>query len=104
MPHFYLGSNRNGEMKLHAMLPIALLCGGDFRVFYTPYPTLFMTRETWQVMLEDLAFGKAKRSKKLDYSGQWTPEQAEAEYQRIQALRADPQSTLGLIRPVDFED
>ncbi len=100
MPHFYLGSNRNGDLKLRSLLPIALLCGGPFRQYYTPYPSLFTTRETMQVLLEDLAFGKPLSSKKLDYGGQVTPELMQAEYLRVQELRADPASTLGLVRQI----
>src|SRR5690606_25401096 len=84
-----------------ALLPIALLAGGPFRLYYTPYPSLNMTREAFQAMLEDLAFGKPLRSTKLDYSGQLTPELLQSEYQRGQELSADPRSTLGLVRPVD---
>ncbi len=98
MPHFYLGSNRNGDLKLRSLLPLALLCGGPFRLYYTPYPSLFTSRETMQVLLEDLAFGKPLSSKKLDYGGQMTSELMQAEYQRVQELSADPQSTLGLVR------
>jgi hypothetical protein len=98
MPNFYVGTNRNGDLKLRALLPIALLCGGSFRMFFTPYPSLFMTRETLQGMLEDLAFGKPLRSTKTDYSGQVTSELIEMEYQRVLELSADPGTTLGLVR------
>ncbi len=98
IPQFYLGSNRNGDMKLRAVLPIALLCGDPFRLFYTPYPSLFITRDTLQTILEDLAFGKPLRSTKTDYSGQMTSELVEAEYQRVLELSGDPFSTLGLVR------
>jgi hypothetical protein len=104
MPHFYLGSNRNGELKLRSMLPIAMVCGGPFRMFFTPYPSLFMTRETLQALLEDLAFGKPLRSMKTDYSGKLTGELLEAEYQRIIELNSDPSSTLGLVRKTRAED
>src|SRR5690606_33895114 len=83
VPHFYLGSIRNGDFKIRAMLPIALLCGDPFRVFYTPYPSLFTTRDTLQGILEDLAFGKTLRSSTKDYSQQYTQELAQVEYQRI---------------------
>jgi hypothetical protein len=99
-PHFYLGTNRNGDLKLRAMLPIALLCGDPFRLFFTPYPSLYIARETLQAILEDLAFGKPLRSRKTDYSGQITSELSELEYQRILRLRADPNTTLGLVRKV----
>ena len=100
VPHFYLGTNRNGDLKLRALLPIALLAGGPFRLYYTPYPSLSMTIETFRAILEDLAFGKPLRSTKTDYSGQITSEVLEAEYQRVQALRADPFSTVGLVRHI----
>jgi hypothetical protein len=98
MPQFYLGSNRNGDMKIRSMLPIAMLCGGPFRMFFTPYSSHFITRELLQAILEDLAFGKPLRSTKMDYSGQITSELLEAEYQRILQLSADPHNVLGLVR------
>lgn len=98
MPHFYLGSNRNGDIKLRSMLPIAMVCGGAFRMFFTPYPSLSVSRPTLQTMLEDLAFGKALRSTKVDYRGQVSSELIEMEYQRVLQLSTDPNTTLGLIR------
>lgn len=98
IPHFYLGSNRNGDLKLRAVLPIALLCGGAFRMFYTPYPSLFLKREVLQAILEDLAFGKPLRSFNTDYRDKITGDLVEVEYQRILELSADPRSTLGLVR------
>jgi hypothetical protein len=100
-PHFYLGTNRNGDLKLRALLPIAMLCGGPFRLFYTPYPTLFITYETLQAVLEDLAFGKPLRSTTMDYTGQYTSELVEAEYERVLQLSSDPESTIGLTRNSD---
>lgn len=102
--HFYLGTNRNGDLKLRAMLPIALTCGSPMRLFYLPYPSLYVSRETLKAILEDLAFGKPLRSNRTDYSGQYTSEIAEAEYQRVQALRSDPDSTIGLIREISQND
>ncbi len=102
IPHFYLGTNRNGDLKLRAMLPISMVNGGSFRLFYTPYPTLFTKPKTLRVILEDLAFGKPLRSFKADYSGQYTPELVESEKRRVEALRDDPYSTIGLTRtPTD---
>jgi hypothetical protein len=100
IPHFYLGSNRKGDLKLRVMAPIALLCGEPFRLFYTPYPSLYTTRDTLQAILEDLAFGKSLDSFKKDYSGQYTSEMAETEYQRILDLRDDPLSTVGMLRHI----
>lgn len=97
-PHFYLGTNRNGDLKLRAVLPIALSCGSDMRLYYTPYPSFFVTRETLKAILEDLAFGELLRSKALDYQGQYSAELVQTEYQRIVELSTDPQSVLGLSR------
>ncbi len=104
VPHFYLGSNRNGDLKLRALLPIALLCGDPFRLYFTPYPSLFTTRDTLKTILEDLAFGEPLRSTKPDYGGQITSELLEAEYQRVQELSADPYSTVGLTRNIQLSD
>jgi hypothetical protein len=98
MPQFYLGSNRNGDIKLRSMLPLAMVCGGPFRMFFTPYPSLFMTREVMQAILEDLAFGKPLRSSKLDYSGQVTAELLDAEYQRIIQVRNVTDNIPGMVR------
>jgi len=103
-PHFYLGNNRSGELKLRAMLPISLLCGGPVRFFYVPYPTLLITPETLQAVLEDLAFGKRLRSSNADYSGKLTQELIEAEYQRVMRLSSDPETTLGLLRAASADD
>jgi hypothetical protein len=99
-PHFYLGANRNGDLKLRAMVPIALTCGSPMRLYYTPYPSFFMTKDAFRHVLEDVAFGRPMRSKRLDYAGRLTGELVEAEYQRVAALGADPASTLGLSRTV----
>jgi hypothetical protein len=98
IPDFYLGSNRNGDIKLRSMLPIALLCGSATRFYYTPYPTMFMTRETIQTILSDLAFGQGLRSTDIDYKDRLTPEFVEQEYQRVIALSRDPSTTIGLVR------
>jgi hypothetical protein len=98
MPHFYLGSNRNGDLKLRSMLPIAMVCGGPFRIFFTPYPSLFITREILQAILEDLSFGKPLRSTKLDYSGQVTADLLEAEYQRVLEVSKNSNKILGMVR------
>ena len=99
-PHFYLGANRNGDLKLRSFLPIALLGGGKFRMYYTPYPSLFMKRESFQAIIEDVASSKRLHSTKVDYSGQLPAELVEAEYQRVVELRDDPASTVGLSRRV----
>jgi hypothetical protein len=69
-------------------------------MFFTPYPSLFMTKATLQAILEDLAFGKAMRSRKLDYSGQLPTGVVEVEYQRVLELSATPDTTLGLFRQI----
>ena len=99
MPHFYLGTNRNGEMHLRSLIPISLLCGGPFRLYYTPYPNLFIQREVLRDILEDLAFGKvALRSVEKDYGEKYTSDLAEAEYQRFLELSANADSVYGFTR------
>jgi hypothetical protein len=103
VPHFYVGSNRNGDMKLRSPLSLSMLCGGAFRMYYTPYPTLFMKPSTLQVIINDLAYGKPRRALKYDYGGQFTPQSAEEEHQRALKLSEDPNTTLGLTRLVETE-
>lgn len=97
-PHFYIGTNRKGSLKVRSVLPIALLCGGPFRMFYTPYPSLFMTKATLKAIIEDIAFDATISSNKMDYTDQVSSEMLEAEYQRVIALSSDPDSTVGLTR------
>ncbi len=100
MPHFYLGTNKSGDLKWRSPMPLALSGGDYLRMFYTPYPSLFTTAETMQTILEDLAFKDRFYSPKTDYSGQYTSELVQAEYDRVMDLSADPLTTLGLSRRV----
>jgi len=100
MPHFYLGTNKSGDLKWRSPMPLALSGGDYLRMFYTPYPSLFTTSETMQAILEDLAFKDRFYSPKTDYSGQYTSELVQAEYDRVMDLSADPLTTLGLSRRV----
>ncbi|MCL4250320.1 MAG: hypothetical protein KJ065_19375 [Anaerolineae bacterium] len=99
MPHFYLGSNRNGDLKIRSVLPNTFISGTACRLFFTPYPSLMMPSEAMQAMLEDLAFSEQKlSSKQMDYRDRYTPELAEAEYEYFSKLSEDPGSILGLSR------
>lgn len=100
MPHFYLGTNKSGDLKWRSPLPIALSGGEYMRLFYTPYPSLFTSRETMHRILNDLAFKERFFSVKTDYKDRFTNELAEAEYQRVMALSRDPETTLGLSRQI----
>jgi hypothetical protein len=101
MPHFYLGTNKSGDLKWRSPLPLALSGGDYLRLFYTPYPSLFTTRDTLQRILEDLAFRERFYSAKKDYSGKYTRERANAEYERVMELRANPENVLGLSRRIE---
>ena len=101
VPHFYLGTNMSGDLKFRTPMALALTGGDYLRMFYVPYPPLFMTEAAMKTMLDDLAFGKRFHSLKTDYAGRYTPELAEAEYQRIMELSADPSNILGLSRRVE---
>ncbi len=100
MPHFYLGTNKSGDLKLRAPMPLALLGGEFVRLYYTPYPTLFLKPETLREILNDLAFNKRFFSAKVDYSGSYSSELAQAEYQRVEQLAADPSTVIGFTRDV----
>ncbi len=104
MPHFYLGTNKSGYLQWRSPMPLGLTGGEFVRMFYTPYPSLFVTRETLQAILEDLAFGKRFQSLKTDYAGRLSPELAQAEYKRAVDLASRPETTLGLSRQVAAED
>lgn len=101
MPHFYLGTNMNGDLKWRSPLPLALSGGEYMRAYYTPYPSLFMTPQAMQRLLEDLTFGKRLHAPNaLDYTNLYTSELVSAEYQRIQELATNPESIVGLIRKI----
>jgi hypothetical protein len=104
MPHFYLGTNKSGDLKWRSPMPIFLSGGEYMRMFYTPYPTLFITPETMQAILEDLAFGKRLYSVKTDYKGRYTSELAQQEYERIEMLSRDPETTIGFSRKVAAQE
>lgn len=101
MPHFYLGTNKSGDLKWRSPMPLALSGGDYLRMFFTPYPTLFITPEIMQTILEDLAFNERFFSDKTDYEGKYTRELAQAEYERVMRLREDPNAILGLSRQVE---
>ena len=104
MPHFYIGSNRNGELKLRSMYPISMLAGDPFRLFYLPYPTLYLSEIVFKAILEDLAFGEPLRALKKDYSGQLTSEMIRAERQRIIEISNDPSAVVGMTRYLPQND
>ncbi len=103
VPHFYLGTNMSGDFKFRTPMSLALTGGDYLRMFYVPYPPLFMTEASMRMMLNDLAFGDRFHSRKTDYDGRYTPELAEAEYKRILELADDPSCILGLSRRVAID-
>ena len=100
MPHFYLGTNKSGDLKWRSPMPIALTGGEYMRMFYTPYPTLFITRDTMKAILTDLAFEERFHSLKTDYSGRYDHDLVQAEYERVTELSSRPETTLGFSRKV----
>jgi hypothetical protein len=99
-PHFYLGTNKSGDLKLRSPLMTALTAGEYLRLYYTPYPSLFVTHETLKAILDDLAFNKRFYSNKTDYKGQFTSELAQKEYERVISLASNPASVVGYTRSV----
>jgi hypothetical protein len=100
MPHFYLGTNKSGDLKLRAPMPLAMLGGEFLRLYYTPYPTLFLKRETLKAILNDLAFNDRFFSDQTDYAGKYTQELVQAEYERVEQLASNPDVVLGYSRKV----
>jgi hypothetical protein len=104
MPHFYLGTNKSGDLKLRAPMPLSLLGGEFLRLYYTPYPTLFLKTDTLQAILSDLAFNDRFFSDKVDYAGKYTQELVQAEYERVEQLASNPEVVLGYSRRVRDDD
>jgi hypothetical protein len=100
LPHFYLGNNPSGDLKWRSPMPISLSGGEHNRMYFVPYPLLFMQQNVLQAILNDLAFAERHHSRNKDYKGQYTQALAETEYQRILALANDPSAVLGLTRTV----
>jgi hypothetical protein len=104
MPHFYLGTNKSGDLKWRSPMPMTLSGGDYLRSYYTPYPTLFITPAVMQAILEDLAFKERFFSDQTDYKGKFTRELAQAEYERVMTLRDDVSAVLGFSRAVAVKD
>lgn len=100
VPHFYLGTNRNGDLKLGSALSTALTWSFMCRLYFVPYPTLFITPKVLQTIIEDLAFGKRLRSLTTDYRDKYTPEMVQQEYERVMTLREDTSAIIGLTRQI----
>jgi hypothetical protein len=101
--HFYLGTNKSGDLKWRSPMPIALTGGEYMRMFYTPYPSLFTTSDTLQAILADLAFNKRFHSLKTDYSGRYSSELVQTEFERVVELSTKSETTLGFSRQVEEE-
>jgi len=103
MPRFYVGSNKGGDLKWRVPLSM-LLSGGEWlRLFYTPYPTLFMSEAVLRRIVEEVAFRERFHSNRVDYEGRLTNDVVRAEYERAVRLGLDPDSTVGLVRRLGGE-
>lgn len=100
VPHFYVGTCKSGDLKIRSPLMISLTAGEYLRMYYTPYPSLFMKKDTLKAIIEDLALNERFHSTNTDYKGQYTPKLAQKEYDRILTLSANPNSVLGFTRRV----
>lgn len=98
VPHFYVGTNRQGAIKLRMVMPPALMNGSPTRFFYTSYPNGLISRETMQRIIEDVAWGKTINAKQMDLTGEYTGAMAQAEYERVQRLLDDPGAITGMLR------
>ena len=81
---FYLGSSQSGDLKMRFPLPTPLHDGQPLRLFFTPYPSLLITRIALQNIITALTEPQTRRSTGYDWQGRFTTEEAEAEYAAIQ--------------------
>lgn len=98
-PVFYLGQARNGSMQSASRLPLALDITGKLRLYYTPYPSLYLTCEGLETILEDvLRSGDNPQHRQYDYRGQMTSAMANQLHEEYCKLASQPDSILGLSR------
>jgi len=100
MPHFYLGCSYSGDFKWRSPMPIQLSGGEGLRLLYTPYPTLFTTQPAMRSIVGEVAFKERWHSAKTDYSGRYSSDLVQAEYDRVIKLSNDPTTVQGRVRKV----
>jgi hypothetical protein len=99
-PHFYIGNNRKGTLKLRTIFPAAFANARAMKMYFTPYPTTFLRERELRAIIQDVAFGSSQRTtQQFDYSAQYTASQAQAEYERFVHLRDDLGSIVGFSTP-----
>lgn len=100
-PAFYIGQARNGSMQSASRLPLALDVTGKLRLYYTQYPSFYLSKTGLKTILDDLLYESENglNSKTYDYNGQITPEMAHEMHEYFSRLADDGESILGLRHP-----
>jgi hypothetical protein len=99
IPHLYIGSARNGDLKLRAMLPFALAFGTETRFYFLPYPSIMMNRAALKTILHDLAAGIQDRATgQFDYEDVLNEEAIQQKRIEFESRMADTSQILGLAR------
>lgn len=68
IPDFYIGSARNGHIKLRATVAPALAPGSDTKFYFLKYPTILLNRENLERIMNDVR-KSGLSSKQYDYDG-----------------------------------
>ena len=94
-PNLYIGSNRRGELSLSSRLPIAIGVEHDFRLFYVPFPTFFMTQHHFDAIINDLGVVDLA-DETIDYSNQLTSLDVKKNYELFKKQASDTSQIAGL--------
>lgn len=97
-PHLYIGTNRNRDLKLRIHWPLSLDMTEGTRLYFTPYPSFFMTQDGMASVLEDVLSTKTFRSANTDYRGMISRQQAQGMYERFTRLASDKSNITGLVK------
>lgn len=84
-PSFYVGQSRNGDMKSLAFLPMSLDTTGRMRMYFTQYPSFYLTYDAVQKILYDLVNTRL-RANSYDYRDEMTLEMANEMHERFSKM------------------
>lgn len=88
MPDIYIGNNRDGDLPLSTRLPIVIGAQHHLRLFFLPFPSFFITKNHFQLILSDLS-KKDATDNNLDYRNQVTRSQLNNDYEKFKRLAGE---------------
>lgn len=92
-PDIYIGSAKNGDLKIRSMFPMALGAGEDTRFYFLEYPSVLITKEHLRLIMEDAR--QAEYMKTYDYEDVMNEEKLNELKNRYQKMMED-NSILGI--------